>query len=284
MMKYVLTNIPEYIIDQKHHELLSSEMPSESIVQIFGLNSGNCMFWESTKKIINNQTDLKLLDFYKFKENENHYKEKIGMVVIVLANNISVSPMTSNLCNVFFNSINDLDCKRYLFSIGAQSSTLEYRKFSEQEKKVYLNFFSCFEYVYLRGQYTYDLLKHNDIPLTNCEAVGCPSILLKPIDTDEIKIKFEKLKKQNIDKIKIGINYPLSSQNPILHQYLVGLMQDVDIYTLAVDNPKMYDFVNKGKEFPLMCSDKKVLKKIETILFLMVTFLNQLSFSEIMPT
>lgn len=47
---YILTNIPEYIIGQKYHELLSPERPSKSIVQIFGLNSGNCMFWESTKK------------------------------------------------------------------------------------------------------------------------------------------------------------------------------------------------------------------------------------------
>ena len=257
---YILTNIPEYIIGQKYHELLSPERPSQSIVQIFGLNSGNCMFWESTKKIINNQTDLKLLDFYKFKENENHYKDKIAMVVITLANNISTSS-TFNQCNVLLNSIKGLHCKKYLFSIGAQSSTLKFRKFSEQEKKVYINFFSCFEYVYLRGEYTYDLLKYNDIPLTNCEAVGCPSILLKPIYTDEIKIKVEKLKKQNIDEIKIGINYPRSPENSKLHQYFVGIMQDEDIYTLAVDNPKMYDFINKGKEFPLMCSDKKNIEK-----------------------
>ena len=85
--------------------------------------------------------------------------------------------------------------KKYLFSIGAQSSTLELRKISVQEKKTYLYFLSCFEYVFLRGQYTYDLLKYNDIPLTNCEVVGCPSILLEPVDTDEMKIKFEKLKK-----------------------------------------------------------------------------------------
>ena len=146
-------------------------MPSESIVKISELNTGNCMFWESAKKIINNQTNLELLDLsYDFRENKNHYKNKIEMVVIVLANNIS--PMAFSQCNFYVNSIKDLNCKKYLFSIGAQSSTLELRKISVQEKKTYLDFLSCFEYVFLRGQYTYDLLKYNDIPLTNCEVVG----------------------------------------------------------------------------------------------------------------
>gem|GEM_PF-6041803 len=260
-MKYILTNIPKYIIDSKYDELLSPEMPSESIVKIFGLNTGNCMFWESTKKIINNQTNLELLNLlHDFRENKNYYKNKIEMVVIVLANNIS--PMAFSQCNVYANSIKDLNCKKYLFSIGAQSSTLEFRKFSDQEKKTYLNFLSCFEYAFLRGQYTYDLLKYNDIPLTNCEVVGCPSILLEPVDTDEMKIKFEKLKKQNVDEIKIGINYPGHRQHLKLRKHFVCIMHDPNVYTLAVNDPRMYDFINKGKSFPLFkYSDEKNIEK-----------------------
>ncbi|MCL2926474.1 MAG: polysaccharide pyruvyl transferase family protein [Trichodesmium sp. MAG_R01] len=263
MMKYILTNIPKYIIDSKYDELLSPEMPSESIVKIFRLNTGNCMFWESTKKIINNQTNLELLNLlHDFRENKNYYKNKIEMVVIVMANSINILPRSFNICNVFFNSIKDLNCKKYLFSIGAQSSTLEFRKFSDQEKKTYLNFLSCFEYAFLRGQYTYDLLKYNDVPLTNCEVVGCPSILLEPVDMDEMKVKFEKLKKQNVDEIKIGINYPDHRQHPKLRKHFVCIMHDPNVYTLAVNEPRMYDFINKGKSFPLFkYSDEKNIEK-----------------------
>lgn len=54
MMKYILINILKYIIDLKYDELFFFEMLFEFIVKIFGLNIGNCMFWEFIKKIINN--------------------------------------------------------------------------------------------------------------------------------------------------------------------------------------------------------------------------------------
>lgn len=76
-----------------------------------------------------------------------------------------------------------------------------------------------------------------------------------------MNIKSEKLKKQSIDEIKIGINYPNYGQDPKIRQYFVSVMHDSDVYTLAVDDPRMYDFINKGKSFPYTCSDRKNIEK-----------------------
>lgn len=254
-MKYILTNIPNFIInDDYDYKNLNTTEKDWHPVKLMGLNSGNCMFWESTKKIIQNQTSCELLHYRTFAENKDKYINNIESVVMVLANNIC--SVTHGQLNVYYNLIEDLNCKKYLFSIGAQNKTLDTRKFTEQELNIYNKFFSCFEYVYLRGQYTYDLLKYNDIPLNNVEVVGCPSILLKPINTDGIKEKFNKLNNKSNDEIKCGINFPMYNQHRKLYKSFKNIMDDIDVFTLVVDGINWYNFINNGKKLKEKNFDK----------------------------
>jgi hypothetical protein len=254
-MKYILTNIPNFILNDDYDFInLNKTEKDLHPVKLMGKNAGNCMFWESTKKIIQNQTSCELLHFRTFDENKENYIDKIESVVLVLANNINSASYTQ--LNVYHNIIKDLNCKKYLFSIGAQNDTLDMRKFTEHEIVLYNKFLPCFEYAYLRGQYTYDLLKYNEMPLNNVKVVGCPSILLKPIDTDNIKEKFRKLKNKSNDEIKVGINFPQKNQHEKLYESFKSIMSNKDVYTLAVDGLGWYNFINHGKKLKIKNADK----------------------------
>lgn len=254
-MKYILTNIANFIVNGDYDLTNLPKLEKDfHPVKLMGLNAGNCMFWESTKKIIQNQTSCKLLHFKTFNENKEKYIDKIESVVFSLAN--TISPFAFGQLNIHYNTIKDLDCKKYLFSIGAQNKTLDMRKFTEQEIVVYNKFLSGFEYVYLRGQYTWDLLKYNNVSLDNAKVVGCPSILLKPIDTDGMKEKFKKLKNKSNDEIKVGINFPKYQQNRNLYNSFLNIMNDIDVFTLAVDNPSWYNFINNGKKLNIKNADE----------------------------
>ena len=254
-MKYILTNIPNFIVNDDYDFInLNKTEKDLHPVKLMGKNAGNCMFWESTKKIIQNQTSCELLYFRTFDENKENYIDKIESVVLVLANNINSASYTH--LNVYHNSIKDLNCKKYLFSIGAQNKTLDMRKFTEQEIVVYNKFFPCFEYAYLRGQYTYDLLKYNNVSLSNAKVLGCPSILLKPIDTDGMKEKFNKLKNKSNDELKVGINFPNYNQHRKLYDSFTNIMNDIDVFTLVVDGINWYDFVNNNKKLKIKNADK----------------------------
>jgi len=255
-MGYILTNIPNFMVNDDYDLTnLNKTEKDWHTLKLIGHNSGNCMFWESTKKIIQNQTSCELLHYRTFNENPDKYINKIESVVLVLANNIC-SVSYTQLIQLYGSAIKNLNCKKYLFSIGAQNKTLDMRKFTEQEIVAYNEFLPNFEYVYLRGQYTHDLLKYNDIPLNNVEVVGCPSILLKPIDTDDIKEKFRKLKNKSNDEIKVGINFPYPNQHRNLFNSFLNIMDDKDIFTLAVDGFDWYDFINSDKKIGYKNADK----------------------------
>lgn len=247
-MKYILTNIPKFIIDSDYHpnDLVEKEKGLR-LLSTMGGNSGNCMFWESTKKIIQKQTKSKLLHHGEYDKNKNKYANKIDKVVLVLAN--SISPQSFTQLARWHSLIKNLNCKKYLFSVGAQNDTIDLRKFPQAELDAYKNFFPCFEYAYLRGQYTYDLLKYNKIPVNNTKVVGCPSILLNPIDTDDLKVKFKNLENTDCNKIKAGINFPNSHQDEKLLTLFKNIMNDKDVFTLAVDREgkSLYDSINSNK-------------------------------------
>ena len=264
-MKYILTNVPSFIINYDYeYKYLKEPESSMNEVQLVGGNSGNCMFWESTKKIIENQTSHKLLHWREFNKNKDKFKDKIESVAFVLANNIN--PSSCSQLGVFYHVIKDLNCKKYLFSIGAQNESLDLVDFNEKELNIYNKFFPLFEYVYLRGKYTYDLLKHNNIPSNNVKQVGCPSILLKPIYTDNIKGKFKKLVNKHEDEIKVGINFPQKNQHEKLYESFKSIMSNKDVYTLAVDGVGWYNFINHGKPSGEEVNDK-FLKNRENFIF-----------------
>lgn len=254
-MKYILTEIPNYIINNDYSfSKLNDTERTWHPVRLMGGNAGNCMFWESSKRIIQNQTSCEILNFRTFSENIGKYIDNIESVVFTLANNIC--PIAYTQLDVYHNLIKDLNCKKYLFSIGAQNKTLDMRKFAKKEIETYNNFLPCFEYVYLRGQYTYDLLKYNDIPLDNAKVVGCPSILLKHFDTDSIKEKFKRLENIDDSEVKVGINFPLAPQHERLYKLFENLMSNTDVYTLAVNDCKWYDYINNNKKIGINILNK----------------------------
>lgn len=241
---YILTNIPSFIINKKYGMDYSS---TGDAINAIGLNLGNCVFWEAAKKIIKSQSELKLISIKEFLCYREFYIGKIDCVVLIIANGINKK--VYGQLNQYYEIISKIKCKKYLFSIGAQSRSLKFRQFKQVEKQVYIRFFKQFEYVYLRGQYTYDLIVYNNIPVDNCRVVGCPSILLDKIDIDSITRKFESLKTLQSDNINIGINFPLPAQHKEIYAKLLKLMCDKNVYTLAVDGFGWFDFVNKNKMF-----------------------------------
>ena len=68
-MKYILTNVPNFIVD-KDYKINKTTGTLKGGDVATGSNSGNCMFWESTKKIIQNQTSCELLHPKTFNENK----------------------------------------------------------------------------------------------------------------------------------------------------------------------------------------------------------------------
>ena len=52
-MKYILTNIPDFIANDNYDLTNLNKIEKDWYpVRLMGKNAGNCMFWESTKKII----------------------------------------------------------------------------------------------------------------------------------------------------------------------------------------------------------------------------------------
>ena len=251
-MKYILTTIPNFIVKNDYDVANLTKKDSHPLDLLRG-NSGNCMFWEGTKKIIQNQTSCELLDIHVFLENKDKYIDKIESVALTLAN--CINSVNYDQLNSYYELTKDLNCKKFIFSIGAQSKKLNKRKFTENELVTYNKVLPFFDNVYLRGQYTYDLLKYNDIPLDNMKVVGCPSIFSKKINTDDIKEKFRKLKNLSESEIKVGINFPQVYQHEKLYNLFTNIMSNEDVYTLAVDGKEWYDFVNNDKKLNIKQCD-----------------------------
>lgn len=258
-MNYIITNIPTFIIKEDYKSLTNKRTLNDGSIRLgkfltggveIGSNSGNCMFWEATKKIIQEQTSCELINLHMLKENPGIYNGKINALVYVIAN--SICPVSwPGVRMLMPKNIRDLNCKKYLFSIGAQSKTLDMRNFETIEKDAYKKFFPMFDYVYLRGQYTYDLLKHNKIPVENTKVVGCPSILLKDINTDNLKKKFKQFKRKKNENIKLAINFPGGNQHPSLYRCFTDIMYDKDVYTLAVHGKSWYDTINHNSKIKI---------------------------------
>lgn len=107
--------------------------------------------------------------------------------------------------------------------------------FDEDKKKVIKSFFDNFHFINLRGMYTRDLLKYNDINY-DYKILGCPAIYLcKPINANKISIN---------NKTNILFNGPsVSMNNKTLQKktqpnckFIYELIKDLSIDFLYQDN------------------------------------------------
>ena len=51
-----------------------------------------------------------------------------------------------------------------------------------------------------------------------------------------MKEKFNKLKNKSNDELKVGINFPNYNQHRKLYDSFTNIMNDIDVFTLVVDN------------------------------------------------
>lgn len=238
--KYILINGSEDIIAEDYYKI-TTEAGFADI--------GHYVYLEATKKIIKEQTNLKLLAYQTYKENPEKYKDKIEKIILNLGNTINDKKNLGQISE-YNQTLGNIDCKKYIFSIGANSKNLNYKNFDDSEKQLYTEFFEKFEYCYLRGKFTYNLLKHNDIPMKNLQMVGCPSILLNEIRAFEIKNKFidilqSYVKTGNLERYNLGITFSSNSEVKIYNQ-LKNLMSDPNVYTVALHGGNWSNFVNFG--------------------------------------
>ncbi len=265
---YCLVNIPEYILKDEYIKY----RPLNEV----GENTGNCLFWESTKNILRKENN-NLLSIEKYLAEPEHYKDRISKVVFVCANLISNYDIKSTGLNYWndkvkkildshLQTLNSIKCKKYLISIGAQSNNLQFFKFKKNQKEVLESFFSCFDVVYLRGQYTYDLLKYNEINSPHITSVGCPSLLLKPIDTTKLKLKLDKIKELHISQIKVGIVAGSMVGRKDISSHFVALMCDKTIHTLVQSGQDWLKFIKKESFLPPIESLVKIQEGLINVL------------------
>lgn len=257
---YCLVNIPEYILKEEYIKYRP--------VNQMGENTGNCLFWESTKRILRKENN-NLLSLQEYSKKPDYYKNKISKVVFVCANIIDdynikrtniewIEKVKKNL-NFYLQILDSISCKKYLISLGAQSNNLKFFKFTKKQKEVLESFLSHFEVAYLRGQYTYDLLKYNEIFSPHIVPAGCPSLLLNSIDINELKNKLDKIRFLSIDKIRIGIAAGSMVNRKDISSNFVNLMTDKNIYTLIQSGPKWLKFITKELFFPPIENLKQII-------------------------
>jgi len=248
---YCLVNIPKYILDEKYIKYRPLDQMGE--------NTGNCLFWESTKEILRKQ-NLNLLSIHEYDKNPLLYKDKISKVVISSANLIgNYDPKYSDkywIHNLkkwskkLLETLNSLECKKYIISIGAQSHDLKLFKLEEGQKRIFKQIFSQCEVVYLRGCYTYDLLKYNKILFQNTSCVGCPSLLLRKINLDELKNKINNITITDIEKIHVGISVDGMINRKDISSQFVSLMGDNTFHTLVQADKKWFEFIKNKTDYP----------------------------------
>lgn len=248
---YCLVNIPEYILQEtyvKHRPLAE-----------VGENTGNCLFWESTKNILR-QDGHDLLAMREYQRRPAYYKDKVSKVVLVCANlinnyhggrvDVDWVERSKRLMRDHLVLLGELSCKKYLISVGAQSDNLRLFTFTKDQKNSLERFFSHFEVAYLRGRYTYDLLAHNGISSPRIMAVGCPSLLLRPIDTNALRSKLDRLRRARTDDIRIGIAAGSMVRRDDLAGRFINLMADRNTYSLVQSDVQWLRFITRQSFLP----------------------------------
>lgn len=219
----IITNIPKTVINNNNYNLNLNST---------GGNSGNLLFWESLKNIckINNST------LYSLEDIDNIDYE---MVILIFAN---VIKKDVDLNNILFTCNFKKNIKKIIISLGSQNNNNTLFSFTELQKNIFSKTFDNFDYICLRGNYTYNLLKYNNINTNNIIPLGCPSITLNDIDFNILEKKFKQLNKNS----KILINIPEPSTHYYYYKQLIYLSTLSNCYTIIQDNIYFVNFAESN--------------------------------------
>lgn len=162
----------------------------------YGNNIGNVCFFFGTKT---------LLDDYNIFLNESDCSP--DLLIISTANCISNIPSNIGFIYYISNTLKKFKCKKIILSIGAQNNNLDLFNLNNNAITAINDLFSQTEYVFLRGGYTYNLLKYNNLNY-NYIVNGCPSIC-------EVKNLFFKTNIKLCNENRILFNLPRETQKNI---------------------------------------------------------------------
>ena len=163
----LLTNIPEFIL----RRIYSKDM---SLKDVEG-NTGNILFWESTARLLWQQG-------YTLHNLKEQRSVKYDGCVLVYANSIDNIQSNANELNTRMDLLPP-GIPVLVFSIGAQNSSFDYFQLGQQMMNALSKLERRSTKIFLRGDYTLNLLKHNNIPnISKYISLGCPSMLLQDID------------------------------------------------------------------------------------------------------
>lgn len=201
---------------------INNELKGELSLRDVGNNYGNLLFYHSVLEIFKNYNIYFL----------SNPCDNPDLIVVSIANSIC----NIERCLNFVNHINDIiskyKCKKILLSIGAQNDNLNIFDLNEYGLDTFNKFFKNFDFINLRGEYTRNILLHNNINF-DYNVLGCPSIFLCN------KIKFSNTKLN--DQSKILFNAPRNKQcntsffNSLKNNKNIDLLYQ-DSYSKSKDN------------------------------------------------
>lgn len=177
-----------------------------------GNNYGNLLFYFATLEILKNNEI-----FY----NEINSDIEPDVVVITTANCICNIQSCINYVGYLSEKIKKYKCKKIVYSIGAQSDNLELFKLNENARKNVIDLFQQVDIINLRGKYTHELLKFNELNF-NYVINGCPSIYFVN------KLSFDINQILNKNNIKILFNTPRYKQPNISFFTELCKCEDID--------------------------------------------------------
>ncbi len=227
----LLTNIPEFILRRSYSKDLS--------LKDVGGNTGNILFWESTARLLWQQG-------YTLHNLKEQRRVKYEGCVLVYANSIDNIQNNANELNARMDLLPNPDIPVLVLSIGAQNSSFDYFQLGPQTMNALSKLERRSTKIFLRGDYTLNLLEHNNIPnISKYVSLGCPSMLLQDIDWEKHASKWSSLTEES----NIAIAIPDFSQSSFYMKQLIPYSKRPNVYTIVQTMPGVIDFaIHKGKK------------------------------------
>lgn len=174
--KVISVNIPTFIVNETPVQDLKSS----------GGNFGNIIFWHAVHKFLKD-SNLKQIQPTWPEADNIETGIKPYKYLDIQANLIDERKATKDLPSYSsigqirynINVVNKVNAdEKHLLSIGAQNQTNDIMELSNEYRDTLSNYLSMFKTVNLRGEYTKQVLEHNDIKHPNLYVNGCPSAYL----------------------------------------------------------------------------------------------------------
>jgi polysaccharide pyruvyl transferase WcaK-like protein len=222
---------------------------------------------------------------HNFKEQR---RVKYEGCVLVYANSIDNVQSNAKGLNTQMDLLPNPDIPVLVLSIGAQNSSFDYFQLRPQMMNALSKLERRATKIFLRGDYTLNLLKHNNVPnISKYVSLGCPSMLLQDIDWEKHASKWSSLTEES----NIAIAIPGFSQSKYYLNQLIPYSKRPNVYTIVQTMPRVIKFAKGAKsgtgwfkdlgvadtEFDAIVSNQKNFKSFTDIKEYM-TFLEDIDF------